>query len=52
MCMKKLFLTFVLFVSFISILSFSISVEAKTVRVKGNYNPYSGKQGTVNPFKW
>lgn len=19
---------------------------------KGNYNPYSGKRGTVNPYKW
>lgn len=19
---------------------------------KGNYNPYSGKKGTVNPYKW
>jgi len=19
---------------------------------KGNYNPYTGKKGTVNPFKW
>ena len=19
---------------------------------KGNYNPYSGKSGTVNPYKW
>lgn len=19
---------------------------------KGNYNPYTGKKGTINPFKW
>ena len=77
--MKKYFLALILLVG---LLSFSASVEAKTVRVKsyykpstgtyvmpsyrtspnrtkldnystkGNYNPYSGKSGTVNPYKW
>ena len=77
--MKKYFLALILFVG---LLSFSTSVEAKTIRVKsyykpstgtyvmpsyrtspnktkldnystkGNYNPYSGKSGTVNPYKW
>ena len=77
--MKKLLLVLVLLVS---VLSFSVSVEARTTRVKGyykpstsryvaphykttpnrtkfdnfstkgNYNPYSGKRGTVNPYKW
>lgn len=77
--MKKIFLTLILFVS---LLSFSTSVEAKTAHVKGyykpstghyvaphykttpnktkldnfstkgNYNPYTGKKGTVNPYKW
>jgi len=77
--MKKYFLALILFVG---LLSFSASVEAKTIRVKsyykpstgtyvmpsyrtspnktkldnystkGNYNPYSGKSGTVNPYKW
>lgn len=69
-------------VLFIGFLSFSVSVEARTVSVrgyykpstgryvapsyrtspnsykfdnystKGNYNPYSGKKGTVNPYRW
>ncbi len=77
--MKKLFLVLALLVG---VLSFSISAEARTTRVrgyykpstgsyvaphykttpnrskfdnfstKGNYNPYTGKKGTVNPFKW
>jgi len=77
--MKKYFLALILFVG---LLSFSTSVEAKTIRVKsyykpstgtyvmpsyrtspnktkldnysakGNYNPYSGKSGTVSPYKW
>jgi len=77
--MKKTFLILVLLLSFIS---FSGSVEARTVYVKsyykpstgryvmssyrtspnktkldnystkGNYNPYSGKSGKVNPYKW
>lgn len=77
--MKKLLLIPVLF---IGVLSFSISVEARTTSVrgyykpstgryvdphykttpnrskfdnystKGNYNPYSGKKGTVNPYRW
>ena len=77
--MKKIFLMAILFVGF---LSFSASVEARTVSVKGyykpstgryvapsyrtspnnykfdnystkgNYNPYSGKKGTVNPYRW
>ena len=77
--MKKIFLMAILFVGFFS---FSASVEAKTISVKGyykpstgryvapsyrtspnnykfdnystkgNYNPYSGKKGTVNPYRW
>ena len=67
---------------FVGFFSFSASVEAKTISVKGyykpstgryvapsyrtspnnykfdnysakgNYNPYSGKKGTVNPYRW
>lgn len=77
--MKKILIAFALF---ISLLSFTGSAEAKTIKVKGyykpstgtyvmpsyrsspnktkfdnystkgNYNPYSGKKGTVNPYKW
>lgn len=77
--MKKIIAVLILFVG---LLSFSSSVEARTVRVKsyykpstgtyvapsyrtspnktkldnfstkGNYNPYSGKKGTTNPYKW
>lgn len=79
--MKKLLLVAALFIGVLS-LSFSISAEARTTRVreyykpstgkyvaphykttpnrskfdnystKGNYNPYSGKKGTVNPYRW
>ena len=77
--MKKSILFVALLLSF---LSFSVSAEARTTRVKGyykpstgryvaphykttpnyskfdnfstkgNYNPYTGKKGTVDPFKW